>query len=969
MFLALPMFAPMLTDGLAARQGRRHPGVGSLQRTDGIDRRYGSWIVRSAVRLQITLRAVTECDATRTLRVCSRARNRPQSVLEAFLAADAPRQSKIAQAQSVWVVTIGRRPRRAERICCAVATHRNLQGPFVGRSDELATLTHARRDSHRYGRFVLIAGEAGIGKSRLIKEFLRELPRGRAAVGIGRALEHLRSPFAPWISALETISPPATRAMHPDGGFKDKAAMYRAVLAALRDCVRKRSTIIVLEDLHWADAGSLDLLHALIAELPSLRRLLLVATVRSEAHETIRRVSGIPQALVLDLRPLQSRDCIDLVRTLLTGGASERADRIAALSGGNPFFATELSMNTGAGDIPLTLSSAIEARIAPLNDEERSALEAAAVLGEEFGLHLLASVLDSNPAEVAKRLERAQRSGVVIEESAGRFRFAHALTRAVLAAHLTSAERINLHTRAAHVLEGQQRFDALGFAQLAYHHAGAQDLAKAYGYRMRAGALAYTVHAYSDAAAFFADAAACAQSGSLERARALARQGDALLRAPVLADAERAYRDAIAIYRAAGHIEDAARLYQSLAHSLYNQDRLHDALALVEHATAELAPLPQALSDELSLHGALYGADIDPDLGMRWLSRVDESNVSGKWSGGTYYAIGGAIYAARGDVEGWQRAESAFQKNVAAVQVDARYVAHFGNLAANALFLGLPAMALYERCFALARTFNMQVYEAAFASHAAFERWLHGDEESFARYAAFAAAHDAPIPALHAYVLLNSMLSDARALPAQREVESILAGGRNEFFGPLAGAFARRLARNGDARGARRLLDAAAERLDHPYAAWETLTAMAELGSPAARERAQTLLAPHRDAAAPAFAATAAMVEAFCANHGGDIAARDRASARARELYAAMGWVRHERRAAEWGKPRTEQRFSAREQEIAQLLQEGQSNRAMAEALFISEKTVEKHLARLYEKLEVNNRAAAVRALARITEE
>jgi DNA-binding NarL/FixJ family response regulator len=194
-------------------------------------------------------------------------------------------------------------------------------------------------------------------------------------------------------------------------------------------------------------------------------------------------------------------------------------------------------------------------------------------------------------------------------------------------------------------------------------------------------------------------------------------------------------------------------------------------------------------------------------------------------------------------------------------------------------------------------------------------------------------------------------------------------GGHNEFFGPLAGTYARRLVRGGDTRAARRILDAAAQRLQHPYAAWETLTAMAEFGSDAARERAVTLLEKHHDSTAPAFAATAAMVCALCAQREGNTAERDRTASRARELYAAMGWVRHERRAAELDVRRiqqTEQRFSSRELQIAQLLQEGRSNRAMAAELFISEKTVEKHLARLYEKLRVNNRAAAVRALTRI---
>jgi DNA-binding CsgD family transcriptional regulator len=851
-----------------------------------------------------------------------------------------------------------------------VAVHRDIQGPFVGRVDELATLTQLRLDSHRYGRFALVAGEPGIGKSRLIKEFLRDVPRGRAAIGTGRALEHVRSPFAPWISALHAVAPAAAKTIHPDAGFDDKSAMYSAVIEALGECARRRSTILVLEDLHWADEGSLDLLHVVVAEIQSLRRVLLVTTVRSsEAHETVRRVFTNPQTLLLELQPLPSSDCIDLVRSLLPDGehASGRAERIAALSGGNPFFATELSRNNKPGDIPLTLSSAIETRIAPLNPDELNALEAGAVLGEDFELEMLADVLRATPAIASKRLESAERSGIVVEDGHGRFRFAHALTRAVLASHLTSSQRIDMHKRAAEALERRERFDAFGFAQLAYHHAGAHEREKAYAYRMRAGGLAYAVHAYADAAAFYGDAATCAGNGSLERARALARQGDALLRAPVLEAAERVYTEAIAIYRAAGAVEEAARLYQSLAHSLYNQDRLRDALALVEHATADLAPLPQELDDALSLHAALYGADIDPELGMKWLHRVNEENVSATHSGGTYYAIAGAVHAARGDADAWSQAVVAFQKNASIVQVDARYVGHFGNLAANALFMGLPATALYDRCFALARTFKMAVYEAAYASHAAFERWLHGDDELFSRFAALAAAHDAPIPALHAYVLLNAMLADPAALPPSGEVENLIAGGRNEFFGPLVGVLARRLARSGNTRAAQRAIDAASERLEFPYAAWELLTAMAELGSRGTRERAQGLLEPYRDASAPAFAATAAMVDAILAHQDGDVSTRDRAAERARKLYASMGWVRHERRAGEFGVTQATQRFSSRELEIAKLLQEGCSNRAMAEQLFISEKTVEKHLARLYEKLEVNNRAAAVRALSRIS--
>jgi DNA-binding NarL/FixJ family response regulator len=140
---------------------------------------------------------------------------------------------------------------------------------------------------------------------------------------------------------------------------------------------------------------------------------------------------------------------------------------------------------------------------------------------------------------------------------------------------------------------------------------------------------------------------------------------------------------------------------------------------------------------------------------------------------------------------------------------------------------------------------------------------------------------------------------------------------------------------------------------------------MAELGSPAARERARELTAPFRDAPAVTFAATAAMVEAFCAHHAGNIELRDRAAAQARAIYEEIGWVHHARRAANFEpqQARSAPRFSPRESQIAELLRLGRSNRAMAAELFISEKTVEKHVASLFDKLNVNSRAAAVRAL------
>jgi len=847
-----------------------------------------------------------------------------------------------------------------------VAISRDVAGPLLGRSRELALLVQVRRDARRYGRSCFITGEAGIGKSRLLKQFFHDVPRGRAGVGIGRALEHVSSPFAPWIAAFESVAPAAAAALRPQA-HADRAGMYRAVRAALQSSAQRRTTIVAIEDLHWADTASIELLRFLLGELPPLRRLLIVGTLRSaEAPETLQTALALPEALVVELAPLNAHAREDLVRALLPNEppGSARVARIAALSGGNPLFIEELCKSAGAEEIPTSLQTAIDARVARLSARDIAALESAAVLGERFELALLAEIVRLPSPTVAGRLEAAQLGGIVFEENDGAFRFAHALTRAVLAGRMTAARRIALHQRAARALERRRRFDALGFAQLAYHYAGAHDARRAYAYHMRAGELAYEVYAYADAARFYRDAAAAAERGSLDRARALRRQGDALFRVPALAQAEAAYREAIAIYRAGGEHEEAAALYQSLARSIYNQGRPRDALALIEEAVAALPALAQDALDDLNIEGGFCAADVDPAIGKSWLNRVSEVRVRARERAGAHYLyVRAGIEANLGEADAWQRTVKAFESDAAARHPGAQYIGHFGNLASHALFLGLPAVRLYEQCLTLARTLRMEVYEAAFASHFAFERWLHGDREGFERHLRRAAACEAPIPALRAYLHLGSLLADPAFIPPLDEVYEIVAGGRNEFFGPLAGMTASRLAQRGEMREARRLLDVTAEQLALPYAAWETLLAMAEFGSAAARDRAYALTQPYRDSTAPAFAATAAMIEALRAHHARDAAMRDDAAARARERYAAMSWVHHERRALAFAPAAQRPHLSAREGQIAMLLREGRSNRAMAAELFISEKTVEKHLARLFEKLQVNNRAAAVRAL------
>lgn len=857
---------------------------------------------------------------------------------------------------------VGRCSRRNER--WSVHITRDVYGPIFGRAHELNELENVRRDSRRYGRCCLVAGEPGIGKTRFVKQFIYDVPRGRTAIGMGRGIENVRSPFSVWTAALDGVAPEAVAALHP-GVHSDKLAMYRAVRDTLRRMAQRRSIVLVLEDLHWADAASIELLRFLVDDIASLRRLLIVCTLRpTQAPQNLRALLTAGATSRVTLQPLDEQAGTALVSRLLPDAAPAHVARIVKLSAGNPFFAEELCKSP-ENEIPTSLQSAISGQVAQLSARDARVVECAALLGERFDLAFLSEVLLLPAATVAGRLEVAQRAGIVIEEREGAFRFAHALIQAVLVGQMTAARRIAVHERAARVLEASRRFDAAGFARLAYHYAGALARRKAYSYHVRAGDLAYQVHAYEDAANFYCEAAQAAESGSLDRARALHRQGDALFRSAQSVRAADVYRDAATIYRFAQAWDDAARLFGSLSRIVYNEGRTREALAIIEDALTSLPGICAEERDELLVQAALCAADLSPELGKNWLDRVTEDRIRGRPVCAAYYAIRSGIEATLGEVDAWRRTVERFEEHMRQAPATGQHVGHYGNIAAQALFLGLPATALYDRCLTIARTLHMSLFEAAYASHAAFERWLHGDVHGFSKFSRVARSVDAPIPALKAYLYIASLIEEPTFVPPLGAVYDIVSDGHVEFYGPLVGLCADRLAERGDLREARRLLDAAAEVVQLPYAAWETLAAMAQHGSKRARERAQSLVAPYRSHTACAFAASAAMVDALCAHHAGDGPRRDACAAQARTLYAEMGWVHHERRAATIGaRAPLPSALSARESQISMLLREGRSNKAIAVELFISEKTVEKHLSRLFEKLHVSNRTAAVQALA-----
>ncbi len=443
---------------------------------------------------------------------------------------------------------------------------------FVGRERELELLEARLRDaSSGRPRFLVLLGEAGIGKTRTAEEFIGRagLPDGR--VVWGRAPEQIGAPsYWPWARAIDEYAAaaevealreqladdgpvlahlvPGVRTRLPeiapaalDGS--DVQARFRvldAVAGFLRRATRRAPLLVVLEDLHWADEASLTLLAFVVRELRGAR-LLLVATCREdEPRRAPRALTDAVQAGErIKLRGLD-RAAVEVLVTRVTAAPPPPSlvSRLHELTDGNPFFLDEvLRVARGEGHLddeamlpeslplPESVRATLRRRLEPLAPEDRELLELAAVVGREFDTLLLREATGLAPEEVLGRLAAATSAGLAEEgPSAGRFRFAHALVRETLYGELLPAARARLHQRVAVALEALRGADSdPPLTELARHHCRAAPLgmaAKAVEYAVRAAEQAATVGAYDDAMAHYERAlAALALQAPDERRR------------------------------------------------------------------------------------------------------------------------------------------------------------------------------------------------------------------------------------------------------------------------------------------------------------------------------------------------------------------------------------------------------------------------------------------------------------------
>jgi DNA-binding CsgD family transcriptional regulator len=400
---------------------------------------------------------------------------------------------------------------------------------LVGRDEHRRTL-HAlwTKAADGAGQVALVSGEAGVGKSRLLREFGLDCAQRGALVIQGNCFESDRNlPYAAATDlvrrhlqglagderadALQGADPQLARIL-PELFTRPPAAMAsaeqerqqigRALAELLTRLVAGRPAVLLVEDIHSGDEPSLDFLLGFARRIRA-RPFLLILSYRSD--EVVDQLAGFLAeldrerlAVELGLRPLTPAEVEEMIRAIPGRPALAPSQDLYALTEGNPFFIEEVlrsSQSSGAdgGAIPTprTVREAVRRRSAVLSPEARRLAHVASVAGRQFDFAVLREVASLPEESVLASIRELMGAQLVVEESAERFGFRHALTREAIYTELLARERQALHGAVARVIEADAGAGVPAHAaDLGYHFFEARDWPKALEYCAVAGEMA-----------------------------------------------------------------------------------------------------------------------------------------------------------------------------------------------------------------------------------------------------------------------------------------------------------------------------------------------------------------------------------------------------------------------------------------------------------------------------------------------
>jgi predicted ATPase len=532
-----------------------------------------------------------------------------------------------------------------------------LRTRMVGRDVELRELkSSVELAASGHGQVALVEGEPGIGKTRLVQEAqVYARLRGFGAL-VGHCYEQeTAAPYLPFIELFQSrfreMDPTALRQelganapefvklipevreslpelepSPPLEPVQERLRLFASVARQLVTLSRKSPLVLILEDLHWADAASLSLLQHLARALKG-ERVLIIGTYRDVEVDRKHPLGGVLREMnrerlynLVNLRRLPREGVAGMIKSMfeVPQVSDELLEALYTETEGNPFFVEEVLkalVEEGAifrknGDwerkniaeiqVPKSIREVIERRLERVSEESQQVLSLAAVIGKHFGFEILQTVAEMSEEVLDRALEEAIQAQLVREDrGAGgiEYDFAHALIREVLYERLTMRRRMTLHQKVGTMLEQQfaGRIDAV-VEDLAHHFAQSPhgaNLEKAIRYSLEAAQKSMRLFAYEEAVRHCQLAAELLRDtpDQARLAQTYVAMGEPLVYLARKEEAVASYTRALAFYDKSGDAIEAARVHRLLGRGL---QRLRDFAGAIPHLEAALQHLNPA---------------------------------------------------------------------------------------------------------------------------------------------------------------------------------------------------------------------------------------------------------------------------------------------------------------------------------------------------------------------------------------
>lgn len=831
-----------------------------------------------------------------------------------------------------------------------------------------------------HGRFVMVTGEHGIGKTSLIDTF-RELHgelRWLWGACDGSFTPH---PLAPLYEIAQDIGGPLLELCRSDA---DRRAIFAAFLDELESS--DQPTAVVVEDLHWSDESTLDWLLHLARRIGKTRTLVIVSyrddglLADSALRTAIAQIVTHRSTSRLSLLPLSA----DGVRRLAAGDGFE-AERLHELTGGNPFYLTEV-LAAGLDEVPQNVADVVTARAATLSEPAQTMLQAAAVLGRPSALELLAAVGDVDPAV----LDECLTAGALVGTT-GHYGFRHELSRQAVEYSIPDHRRTQLHAAALRLIQSGP--GASDHARLAFHADGANSRAAAVRHASIAARKAAQLSSHREAIAQYERALRFAEEADVEtRATLLEGLSESLSLRDRWEEASIHREAALGLRRQLGDPEAVSKNLRAQASCLWRLCRGDEAQRASDESFQLMAGAPDSLEKGWALTSYAAGWLDDPAESLRLATTglaLAEHHGDGPLRARALATIGYQKFNL-GD-EGWTEMEQSLR--IAADVGSAPAVTHgYVNLYEAAV--GHLREKDYEWCFtegmAAGRDNDLNVYTICLRGSRAIVLMRRGQlAEAIELSTRTLAEEMSAINRMHLLIPLALSLArqgEPAALDHLREARVLGdASGDAEWIIQIAAAHAQVAWLTGDGGLVDEAMIGVLDRgeLQDPwhrgaFAVWLQRIGRLdrELGTvppPYGLE-----LAGDNLGAADAWRALGCPFDEASALF---FSGSPEALKRAHQIFSDLGAVpatalaRQALREAGERPPRgarTTTRahphgLTAREAEVLELVRERISNKEIAERLFISERTVDHHVAAVLAKLGVASRAEASKVTASVS--